>query len=107
MRIVDEKDIGMRNRESALAMNAPEFRALGHRLVDHIAHFLDSLPERKVAPGETPTEVRNALQADRSLPGKGEDAGTVLERTEPIVHRIFQILLATQIALGRQDRRIA
>jgi hypothetical protein len=27
--------------------------------------------------------------------------------SEPIVHRLFQILLATQVALGRQNRRMA
>jgi glutamate/tyrosine decarboxylase-like PLP-dependent enzyme len=85
MRIAEEKDTGVRNRESALSMNAPEFRALGHRLVDQIAHFLESLPERKVTPSEAPMEVRHALQADRALPKKGEDAGTILDRTTDLL----------------------
>jgi aromatic-L-amino-acid decarboxylase len=85
MKIAEEKDTGVENRESALAMNDPEFRALGHRLVDQIAQFLGSLPERRVAPAETPMEVRHALQADRLLPAKGEDAGTVLERAAKLL----------------------
>ena len=70
MRIAKEKNMGVRKRAVALAMNTPEFRALGHRLVDRIAHFLNSLPEPRAAPDETPTEVRNALQADRSRADK-------------------------------------
>ena len=85
MRIAEEKDTGMQNRESALSMNAAEFRAVGHQLVDRIAHFLESLPERNVAPGETPTEVRHALRSDRPLPGKGEDAGPLLERAADLL----------------------
>ena len=85
MRIAEEQDTGVRDRLSALAMNAPEFRELGHRLVDRIAHFLESLPERKVAPGETPTDVRAALRADRPLPGKGEEAGPLLERAADLL----------------------
>lgn len=85
MTIAEEKDAGTQNRESALSMNAAEFRAVGHRLVDRIAHFLESLPERNVAPGETPTEVRHALRADRPLPGKGEDAGSLLARAADLL----------------------
>jgi aromatic-L-amino-acid decarboxylase len=91
MRIAEEKDMGVRERGEALAMDATEFRALGHRLVDRIAHFLESLPERKVAPGETPTKVRHALQADRPLPGKGEEAGPLLDRVTDLLleHSLF------------------
>jgi glutamate/tyrosine decarboxylase-like PLP-dependent enzyme len=85
MRIIEDENIGTRNRPSALAMNGPEFRALGHRLVVRIAHFLESLPERKVAPGETPTEVRHALEANRPLPEKGEEAGPLLERAADLL----------------------
>ena len=37
-------------RLSPLAMSGDEFRRLGYQLVDRIASFLDSLPERKVTP---------------------------------------------------------
>ena len=48
-------------------INAEDFRALGHRLIDRIANFLASLPERPVTPGEAPPAVRVALDAARPL----------------------------------------
>mgnify|MGYP001298787862 CR=1 FL=1 len=38
-------------RQSALAMDAAEFRALGHALVDRLATFLETLPPFEDGPG--------------------------------------------------------
>jgi aromatic-L-amino-acid decarboxylase len=91
MSIAEEKETGTQNRESALSIKPHEFRALGHRLVDRIAQLLESLPERKVVPGESPTEVRQALQADRPLPRKGAEAGPLLDRATDLLleHSLF------------------
>jgi aromatic-L-amino-acid/L-tryptophan decarboxylase len=65
-------------RNAALAMTGDEFRELGHRLVDRIAEHLQTLPERPVARGEPPNDVRDALGSARSLPGDGVDAARAL-----------------------------
>lgn len=41
-------------RVAPIDMSAEEFRAAGHRLVDRIADFLDSIPKRPVTPAEHP-----------------------------------------------------
>jgi len=78
-------------RRSPVAMSADEFRSVGHRLVDRIAEFLDSLPDRPVTPGESPSVVREALAAERKLPARGADAGELLDRAAELMfdHSLF------------------
>src|SRR5579863_9633884 len=78
-------------RESPLAMSSAEFRAAGHQLVDRIADFIDSLPNRPVTPAESPSEVRLALGAERTLPGHGTDATRLLEHAADLLfdHSLF------------------
>jgi aromatic-L-amino-acid decarboxylase len=73
-------------RDSALAMDAAMFRALGHRLVDQVAEFLESLPRGPVTHGESPSTVREALGLTGPLPESGMDPGPLLERT---AHLLF------------------
>jgi glutamate/tyrosine decarboxylase-like PLP-dependent enzyme len=47
------------------------FRAEGHALIDRIADFYASLPQRRVTPGETPSQLRAHLPAG-GLPETGE-----------------------------------
>ena len=42
-------------RHAALAMDASTFRALGHRLVEQVAGFLESLPQRPVTRDQSPS----------------------------------------------------
>jgi aromatic-L-amino-acid/L-tryptophan decarboxylase len=83
--------IPARPRRAALAMSADEFRHAGHALVDTLASFLDDLPGRPVTPGETPTEVRAALDAARPLPDTGAPAREILERATQLLadHSLF------------------
>jgi aromatic-L-amino-acid decarboxylase len=67
-----------RDRNAPVNLTADEFRAVGHRLVDDIAEFLESLPGRRVAPGESPGTVRDLLSHD-GLPAQGTPAGELLE----------------------------
>jgi hypothetical protein len=48
-------------RSAPIELDAEEFRRLGHGVVDAVADFLRTQPERPVAPSESPDEVRDAL----------------------------------------------
>lgn len=78
-------------RESArvvpLAMDPATFRALGHRLVDQVAEFLESLPRRPVTRDESPSMVREALDLSGPLPELGSDPAVLLDRT---AHLLFE-----------------
>jgi len=78
-------------RVAPLAMAPDEFRRLGHALVDSVAAFLDTLPGRPVATGESPGAIRALLDADRSLPAEGADAGELLRSAAELLfdHSLF------------------
>jgi glutamate/tyrosine decarboxylase-like PLP-dependent enzyme len=78
-------------RVSPLAMSSEEFRSLGHQLVDRIASFFDSIPQRPVTPGESPSVVREALAAHRTLPGTGSAPAHLLENAAELLfeHSLF------------------
>jgi aromatic-L-amino-acid/L-tryptophan decarboxylase len=65
------------DRQAPIELDADEFRRLGHDLVDGIADFLRTLPDRRVAPGETAEEVRAALGRG-GLPEHGMPADELL-----------------------------
>jgi aromatic-L-amino-acid/L-tryptophan decarboxylase len=79
------------NRASSLAMNAHEFRTLGYQLIDRIAGFMDSLPERPVTRGESPSDIRQALRAEQSLPHQGAEPSLLLNRAADLLfeHSLF------------------
>ncbi|WP_204101389.1 pyridoxal phosphate-dependent decarboxylase family protein [Occallatibacter savannae] len=72
-------------------MSAEEFRTAGHRLVDRIAEFLGSVADMSVTPGQSPSAVRQALNAEQGLPESGADAATLLDRAAQLVfdHSLF------------------
>jgi aromatic-L-amino-acid decarboxylase len=80
-----------RVRDSPLAMDAATFRALAHSLVDQIAEFLDTLPQRPVTRDESPSAVREALGLTGPLPERGTEPGPLLESTARLLfdHSLF------------------
>jgi len=78
-------------RQAPLAMEAATFRALGHRLVDQLAQFLEDVPRGPVTRGESPSAVRQALDLSGPLPESGMDPGALLERTARLLfeHSLF------------------
>lgn len=78
-------------RDAPLAMAPDEFRELGHALVDSIATFLGTIPERPVAHAESPGNIRALLGADRALPETGSDPGQLLRSATDLLypHSLF------------------
>jgi glutamate/tyrosine decarboxylase-like PLP-dependent enzyme len=77
-------------RDAPLEMSPEEFRRLGHAVVDEIAEFLRSLPQRPVTPAETPREIRAALGGG-GLPEEGAPADALLQEASRLVfdHSLF------------------
>ncbi len=90
-RVTDSRTVPTVGREAGLAMAPEEFRRLGHELVDAVAAFLETLPERPVAPGESPGTVRAVLDAGRPLPAAGSDAADLLRSATDLLfnHSLF------------------
>ena len=82
---------GDASRHAPLAMDAATFRKLGHRLVDQVAGFLESLPSGPVTRDESPSIVRDALDLTGPLPEIGTDPGPLLEETAQrlFAHSLF------------------
>ena len=78
-------------RQSPLSLDAATFRSLGHRLVDQLADFLESLPERPVTHDALPSAVRAALDLEGPLPEQGTAPGPLLESTAQLLfdHSLF------------------
>ncbi len=78
------------NARRYLDLNPEEFRKIGHQLIDQVADFLASLPNRPLTTGETPTEIRKLLN-QRSLPEKGSDVGPLLSDAATMLfnHSLF------------------
>ncbi|MGB6745057.1 MAG: aminotransferase class V-fold PLP-dependent enzyme [Terracidiphilus sp.] len=85
------EDKGHAQRVSPLEIAPERFRELGYQLVDRVAGFLDSLPERAVTPGESPAVVRQVLGAERTLPQQGDDPALLLNRAADLLfdHSLF------------------
>ncbi len=65
-------------------MSAAEFRAVGHDLIDKIAAFYESLPDRPVTRGESARAIRAALPR-RPLPAAGRATGELVDEVLPLL----------------------
>jgi aromatic-L-amino-acid decarboxylase len=74
---MDKRD-ALRYRIAPLEMTPSEFRKVGRQLVERIAEFLCTLPNRPVTADESPQGVREALGMS-SLPEQGAEAKDLLE----------------------------
>ena len=73
-----EKRDALRYRIAPLEMTPSEFRKVGYQLVERIAEFLCTLPDRPVTPNESPRVIREVLGTG-SLPEHGTEAKHLLE----------------------------
>jgi aromatic-L-amino-acid/L-tryptophan decarboxylase len=78
-------------REVPLAMSAADFRRAGHELVDMIAEFLESVPDRPVTRQDSPESVRALIRGTAPLPAAGTDTGELLRSTAELLfdHSLF------------------
>src|SRR2546429_797657 len=79
-----EKKDALRYRIAPLEMTPSEFRKVGFQLVERIAEFLCSLPDRPVTPNEPPAVIREALGTG-SLPQQGTEARDLLEEAADLL----------------------
>lgn len=79
------------HRDAPVAMDSDSFRRAGHALVDSIADFLESLPERPVTRDDPPEAIRDLINGDAPLPEEGTDSQALLERTAGLLfdHSLF------------------
>src|SRR5262249_54121767 len=80
----------MQRRIAPLAMSPNEFRHAGYRVIDQIAHWLDTLGERPVTRDESPAALR-ALLGQQALPERGRDAESLLDEAAALLfeHSLF------------------
>ncbi len=78
-------------RTAPIEIKADDFRSLGHQLVDRLADFMQSLPQRPLTSGESPPEIRALLDASRRLPDLGTDPAKLIESTANLLidHSLF------------------
>jgi glutamate/tyrosine decarboxylase-like PLP-dependent enzyme len=74
----------MKNQDPALHIPDSDFREIGHWLVDQVADHFDGLRDKKVTPGQTPKQVREALGRD-SFPEAGMSAEEVVKRATSLL----------------------
>jgi len=79
-----EKKDALRYRIAPLEMTPSEFRKVGFQLVERIAEFLCSLPDRPVTPNEPPAVIREALGTG-PLPQQGTEARDLLEEAADLL----------------------
>ncbi len=66
-------------------LDADEFRAIGHWLVDELARFYETLRDRPVSTGETVADIRALVGADAPLPEHGQDPRALFDSVLPLV----------------------
>src|SRR5207244_9013550 len=74
----------LRYRIAPLEMTPSEFRKVGRQLVERVAEFLCTLPNRPVVPNESPQVIREALGMG-SLPEQGSEARDLLEEAATLL----------------------
>ena len=72
------------SRQSPLEMTGGEFRVLGYDLVDRVADFLDSLPQRSVTRDTTPNKLQQLLGGEK-IPEQGKDPAQLLSETSSLL----------------------
>ena len=73
-----------RCKRGPIDLSAEEFRAAGHQLVDQIADFFESLPDRPITPNTSPGTIREIIGSG-GLPRHGKSVNTLLNEVAPLL----------------------
>lgn len=79
----NDRDDSIR-RQTPIDLTPEEFRAAGYQLVDQIADFLDSLPDRRITSGGSPGELREQL-GQGNLPAHGTSIAELFDEVAPLL----------------------
>lgn len=72
------------NRETPLEISPDEFKRIGYQLVDMISYFIETIEEKPVTWGETPSEIQ-AILGNATLPEAGISASQIFSRTTELL----------------------
>ncbi len=78
-----EKTQALRYRIAPLEMTPSEFRKAGYRLIDQVAELLCTLPERPVAPNESPATLRALLGSHSPINSQKNPSSLPLRLARP------------------------
>ncbi len=73
-----------KHRKTPIEINKAEFQKIGHELIDRLADFLDSIKEKPVTTGNSPTEILNIL-GDGGLPDQATSASELFAKTSELL----------------------
>ena len=72
------------NRETPIELSKEKFKKIGYHLIDSIAHFIDTIEERPVTPGESPRQLQQIIGTS-SLPEEGKPVEELLSATSELL----------------------
>ncbi len=78
------------HRVTPIEISSEDFQKLGYQLIDKIAEFIDTIHEKPVTKGETPSELQKVL-GNSTLPENGTSSEELLSRTADLLinHSLF------------------
>ncbi|HAH24073.1 MAG TPA: aspartate aminotransferase family protein [Prolixibacteraceae bacterium] len=72
------------NRETPLEISHDEFKRIGYQLIDMISYFIETIEEKPVTWGETPSQIQ-AILGNGALPEAGTSASQIFSRTTELL----------------------
>lgn len=78
------------NRKAPIEISKEEFKKIGHRLIDSISDFINTIKDNHVSAGESPFEVQKILK-NLALPENGKPVDELLSSTTELLfkHSLF------------------